>query len=41
MDVSSIIFQPIFEGVKQYAVPLFQRSYSWNCMILKIQGNIL
>lgn len=30
MDVSSTIFQPIFEGVKQYVVPLFQRSYSWN-----------
>ncbi len=30
MDVSSTIFQPIFEGVKQYLVPLFQRSYSWN-----------
>ena len=29
MDVSSTIFQPIFEGVKQYVVPLFQRSYSW------------
>lgn len=30
MDVSSTIFQPIFEGVKQYVIPLFQRSYSWN-----------
>lgn len=30
MDVSSAIFQPIFEGVKQYVIPLFQRSYSWN-----------
>ena len=24
MDVSSTIFQPIFEGVKQYVVPLFK-----------------
>lgn len=30
MEVSSTIFQPIFEGVKQYVVPLFQRSYSWS-----------
>lgn len=29
MDVSTTTFQPIFEGVKQYIVPLFQRSYSW------------
>ena len=26
MDVSSTIFQPIFEGVKQYVVPLFQKN---------------
>lgn len=29
MDASTTNFQPIFEGVKQYVVPLFQRSYSW------------
>lgn len=29
MQVSTAAFQPLYEGVKQYVVPLFQRSYSW------------
>lgn len=29
MQVSTTAFQPLYEGVKQYVVPLFQRSYSW------------
>lgn len=29
MHASETKFQPIIEGTKQYVVPLFQRSYSW------------
>jgi len=30
MKASETKFQPIIEGTKQYVVPLFQRSYSWD-----------
>jgi len=30
MQVSTTTLQPIFEGVKQYIVPLFQRPYCWD-----------
>jgi len=30
MQASETKFQPIIEGTKQYVVPLFQRSYSWD-----------
>ena len=30
MKASETNFQPIIEGTKQYVVPLFQRSYSWD-----------
>ena len=29
MKASETTLQPIFEGVKQYVIPLFQRAYSW------------
>ncbi len=29
MKASETKLQPIIEGTKQYVVPLFQRSYSW------------
>ena len=29
MKASETRLQPIFEGTKQYIVPLFQRPYSW------------
>lgn len=29
MKASETKLQPIIEGIKQYVVPLFQRSYSW------------
>lgn len=37
MQASETKFQPIIEGTKQYVVPLFQRSYSWD----KKQWNVL
>ena len=49
MNVSVTTFQPLFEGVKQYVVPLFQRSYTWtekhwktlweNCILPHIWDN--
>lgn len=29
MKASETTLQPVFEGVKQYVIPLFQRTYSW------------
>lgn len=37
MKASETNFQPIIEGTKQYVVPLFQRSYSWD----KKEWNVL